>query len=332
MELRLGRDTTMSAYVQGIDPRAAPKFGWTLQSGQPRLAPGQVVVGSQLFSNSGFLVISPGAAVANNPAASTGPEVQLQGRTLLATLTRYDDQGNKSTRSERLRVAGVFEQSGGVNDVSVYMALSDVETYNQWFTGVRRSARQGYDAATVKVGDPAEVRDVQSAIDAMGFTTFSSQQIAEGLGQFFLIVRLVLGGIGAVALLVAAFGIANTMTMAIYERTKEIGIMKAVGATNRDVLRIFLGEAGAIGALGGVFGVLLGWGGGKGVNLALQVAVLRSQPANQASGQPSPSLLVTPLWLAAFAVAFATLVGLCSGIYPALRAASMKPLRALRTE
>lgn len=135
---------------------------------------------------------------------------------------------------------------------------------------------------------------------------------------------------GAIALLVAAFGIANTMTMAIYERTKEIGIMKAIGATNNDVLRIFLSEAGAIGFTGGVFGVGIGWAIGQVIQLVVANMVLGS--ADRPPGEPVPSIVVTPVWLMGFTLVFATLVGVVSGIYPALRAAGMKPLRALRTE
>lgn len=332
LELRVGRDETFAPFVQGVDPRAAEDLGWALQSGRLRLGGGQVVVGPDLFEGNAFVMVAPGSgAVVESGRDGAGP-TSLQGRTITAVLTRVDEEGETVTRSERLRVAGVFEPSGGVNDISLYMSLADIEAFNQWLTGERRGPRDGYESAIVKADAPESVREVQAAIDDMGLSTFSSQQIAEGLGQLFLVVRLVLGGVGAVALLVAAFGIANTMTMAIYERTKEIGIMKAVGATNRDVLRIFLAEAGAIGALGGLFGVLVGWLAGKGGNLALQLLVLRNQAGAAASDEELPTLLVTPLWLAAFALGFATLVGLASGVYPALRAASMKPLRALRTD
>ena len=140
-----------------------------------------------------------------------------------------------------------------------------------------------------------------------------------------------LGGVGAIALLVAAFGIANTMTMAIYERTKEIGIMKAIGANNNDVLQIFLTEAAAIGFAGGVFGVAIGWGLGFGIDLFVRYRLMAGQAA-ATPDEPMARIVVTPLWLMAFALIFATLIGLISGTYPALRAASMKPLRALRTD
>jgi putative ABC transport system permease protein len=121
------------------------------------------------------------------------------------------------------------------------------------------------------------------------------------------------------------------MAMAILERTREIGLMKAVGATNNNVLSVFLGEAAGIGLIGGLGGVLLGWGAGKAVNV-LAASYLASQ-AGQSGGIPATNLAaVTPLWLPIFALILATLVGLLSGLYPALRAATLVPVNALKYE
>lgn len=149
-----------------------------------------------------------------------------------------------------------------------------------------------------------------------------------------------LGGVGGVALLVAAFGVANTMTMAILERTKEIGLMKAIGATDRDVLTIFLIEAGLVGFVGGVTGV--------GTALFLQ-NVINQAVANASLSQTGDSgnpmmflpldvsqiggnLMVIPSELILFALVLATMVGVVAGTYPALRASRMPPVLALKSE
>ena len=151
------------------------------------------------------------------------------------------------------------------------------------------------------------------------------------INSFYLILQVIFGGLGAIALLVAAIGIANTMAMAILERTREIGLMKAIGATNRDVLSVFLGEAAGIGFVGGIGGVLLGWSAGQIINV-LAMAYFAGQSA-QSGGMPPPSVVVyTPLWLPVFALVFAILIGLISGLYPALRAATLIPVNALKYE
>jgi putative ABC transport system permease protein len=144
-----------------------------------------------------------------------------------------------------------------------------------------------------------------------------------------LILQVIFGGVGAIALLVAAIGIANTMAMAILERAREIGLMKAVGATNRDVLSIFLGEAARIGFLCGLGGVLLGWSAGQ---LLMWWPLLSGRAICSTQGAPPSTAVYTPLWLPIFALLFATLIGLLSGLYPALRAATMVPVTALKYE
>ncbi len=327
-ELRYGRARSWVS-ITGIEPRTAAALGWKLASGEARLGGGQLVVGPSIFElgEGPMFYRGPGVVVTSSGRRPT-PEVPLQGRTVLAELTRYDDEGKETRRTVRFRIAGVFER-GAQNDYSVYAALADVEAYNQWFSGRRRNPRDGWDLAIVKVNERSAVAGVEQAIRDLGFTTISSEAILRSLNQVFRIMQAILGAIGGVALLVAAVGIANTMTMAIYERTREIGVMKAVGATNRDVLHIFLAEAGAIGFVGGLLGVLTGWLVGQGINIFVLV---RLQAASGAQGGSSPTTIQTPLWLALFALAFATAVGLTSGVYPALRAASMRPLTALRTE
>jgi putative ABC transport system permease protein len=184
--------------------------------------------------------------------------------------------------------------------------------------------------AIIKVGELSQVLDLADQISEQGYYVYTLQTYVQGTNSFFLVLQIVFGGIGAISLLVAAIGIANTMTMAILERTREIGLMKAVGATNRDVMGIFLGEAAGIGFLGGVGGVVLGWSVGQVVNV-LGMAYMAGQ-AEQMGGMSPIIASYTPTWLPIFALIFATLIGVFSGLYPALRAATLVPVVALRYE
>ena len=137
--------------------------------------------------------------------------------------------------------------------------------------------------------------------------------------------QLALGGIGAITLLVAAIGIINTMVMSIYERTKEIAIMKVIGATFTDIRLLFLAEAGMIGFFGGVLGL--------GFSYTLSFII------NQLSGDYMGNYMGTgealhisliPWWLALFAIAFSIMIGLLAGVYPANRAVKLSPIEAMR--
>ncbi len=178
--------------------------------------------------------------------------------------------------------------------------------------------------------DAGQVLKLPTQIKAWATRCTRPLSFVQGINSFYVILQVIFGGVGAIALLVAAIGIANTMAMAILERTREIGLMKAIGATNRDVLSIFLGEAAGIGFIGGLGGVVLGWSAGQIINV-LAMAYLAGQSAE--TGAPPPSVAVyTPVWLPVFTLVFATVIGLLSGLYPALRAATLIPVNALKYE
>ncbi|MFO7538990.1 MAG: FtsX-like permease family protein, partial [Chloroflexota bacterium] len=228
-------------------------------------------------------------------------------------------------------VVGVLAESRSEADWTVYMPMDEVIGLNTWVLGRRVDLdKDGYHGLVVKVGDVKQVLAVHDQITTLGYQAHSPQSFVEGINSFYVILQVIFGGVGAISLLVAAIGIANTMAMAILERTREIGLMKAVGATNRDVLSIFLGEAAGIGFLGGVGGIFVGWSVGQVVNV-LVLAYLAGQAA-QTGGPPPTVAVYTPLWLPVFTLIFATIIGLLSGLYPALSAATLVPVVALKYE
>ena len=123
----------------------------------------------------------------------------------------------------------------------------------------------------------------------------------------------------------ASIGIVNTLVMAILESRREIGIMKAIGASDGDVRRLFFAEAGAMGVLGGILGVLFGWAIGQAINFGTNIYLKRQS-------LPPENFWAVPWWLVAFAIGFAFVVSLVSGLYPAGRAAKLDPVQALRYE
>lgn len=147
--------------------------------------------------------------------------------------------------------------------------------------------------------------------------------IRQAQGQAVM-VQAVFGGIGAISLLVAAIGIANTMMMSVYERTKEIGIMKVMGASLGDIRKMFLIESATIGFLGGLVGLLL----------SLLVSFILNNTLGAAMGEfaGEAKLSVIPLWLVVGSVLFATLIGTLAGMVPAQRAMKLSPLAAIRNE
>ena len=181
-----------------------------------------------------------------------------------------------------------------------------------------------YSYAQVKVDDIEAVDSVVSAIRQMGYNTSTNAEYMESMKGQLAIIQAVLGGIGAVSLLVAAIGIANTMMMSIYERTKEIGIIKVLGCSLRNIKQMFLIEAAFIGLIGGVIGSILSY---------LMSAVINALTGyGAARGMEGVNISYIPIWLVLAAIGFAMLVGILAGYFPALRAMRLSPLAAIRGE
>ena len=183
-----------------------------------------------------------------------------------------------------------------------------------------------YDSAEVYVDDMDHVSEVQEAISSLGFQASSNMEWLEQSQDSMRMQQAVLGGIGAVSLFVAAIGIANTMMMSIYERTKEIGVMKVLGCDMDNIRDMFLMESGFIGLMGGVVGIILSLSISKIIN----VLYMQSNAAMYSMSAGDISRI--PLWLLGLALIFAVLVGMLAGLFPALRAMRLSPLSAIRNE
>ena len=175
-----------------------------------------------------------------------------------------------------------------------------------------------YEEVSIRVDSMDYVSEVQQAIRDMGYETYSNADWMKQTQDQMAMIQLVLGGIGAVSLFVAAIGIANTMMMSIYERTKEIGIIKVLGCGLGNIRTMFLMEAGFIGFFGGLIGLILSY--------------IISGIINLVAGEYYQGISYIPLWLVLVSMVFAVLVGMVAGFFPALRAMKLSPLAAIRNE
>jgi putative ABC transport system permease protein len=309
--------------LMGINLDDLADMGLEANAGTTELVKGTAIVGSWINRN----FYDPKARPDDPPVEPP----DLMGQTLKFVVSKWSQDGMEIKKTYSIKIVGVLKESRGQSDGSIFMRLEDVTAWNEWVRGTRINRnKEGYSNVIVKVESPEQVIDITDQINTLGYMAYTPQATVQGINSFFTILQVIFGGVGAIALLVAAIGIANTMAMAILERTREIGLMKAIGATNKDVMSIFLGEAAGIGFIGGLGGVIFGWGASAILNI-VAVSYYASQ-ASEGGGSPLSSVASTPFWLPAFALIFATVIGLISGLYPALRAATLVPVTALKYE
>ncbi len=185
--------------------------------------------------------------------------------------------------------------------------------------------KRNYESLTVRVSGASKVKDAEASIKQMGFAAYSLLDATQTLQQVFAVFDIFLLIFGSLALVVASLGVINTLVMAILERRREIGILKALGAADRDVRRLFFVEAGAMGLLGGILGVMMGWLISRAINFGTNIYLARRD-------LPPISVTAVPWWMVALAILFSIVVSLAAGMYPASRAARLDPVQALRYE
>jgi putative ABC transport system permease protein len=297
--------------------------GVKVEQGTSQLERGTIILGGMMAKN----FYDP-----RKPQEGPVEIPDLLDKQVTLVLVKWSEDGTEVRKKVPLRVAGILAAGMNETDWSMYVNLDDMNRYNAWFNSGKpiNHTKEGYNGITVRAAELSGVVGLAEQIVALGYQAWTMAEAVQNANSFYTTMQILLGSIGAISLLVAAIGIANTMAMAILERTREIGLMKAVGATNRDVLTVFLGEAAGIGFLGGLGGVVAGWALGQVLNV-IATAYLAGQAATMGTPPPT-SAVYTPAWLPVFVLVFATVIGFLSGLYPALNAATMAPVTALKYE
>lgn len=267
----------------------------------------------------------------------------------------YDPDGksneaNKPKQKYQIEAVGVFRDDDYENNYYIVMPIDYLRKmkkdakklqagnrqngYNDYMFGGREDKENKYNNIKVKVDNVDNVQKVQEQIEAMGLKPHSLNDILVEINNSSKTQRLILGGIGAVSLLVAAIGISNTMVMSIYERTKEIGVMKVIGASVSDIKKMFLTESAFIGLLGGLVGIVLSYAISALINY---LGVKYGFAANMSGGGFSPDfdpsqlkMSIIPAWLALASLVFSALIGIVSGYFPAKKATKLSALEAMR--
>lgn len=282
---------------------------------------------------------------------------------LYLTITTYGDNGESKEYRQELKIAGVLkaDMSKDYNTMQgIYISVADMESIAKKVTPKSRQKELGiYNEVIVKANDMKNVKEIETQIKAMGYEPSSMESIRESINKSTRQEQMMLAGLGSISLFVAAIGIMNTMIMSITERTKEIGIMKALGCYVNDVRKIFLVEAGAIGFIGGVIGVISSLIISLLINVAGILGLVNSPGGAGKYGEIENSAgfleklanvnidfaeiykglttagsrtSIIPIWLILFGLLFSTLVGLVSGYHPANKAVKIPALEAIKHE
>lgn len=353
---RNGRYTTDIYNLIGIDPTALEPMGFALQSGSwPTNTPAsekatklQVLVGSSTgynFQDSRKSYNSPKRYRYEGQTDANGKElppfVDIDKDKMTLTIKTGEGSTEKS-RSWELEIVGVLEPDGAKGywtQSGIVLRIQDMKMLQKIYNDMTKTKEESksYDQVYVKVDDLSNVTDVETAIHELGFTnTYSMNQQREEMQKQVMNSQMIFGGIAAVSLLVAAINIINTMTMAIYERTREIGVMKVLGCELGNIRTMFLLESSTIGFIGGLIGL--------GISLIASFVLNNLSTLGQGldlsglmgggyyMGGGGGTISIIPPWLMLAALVFATLVGLVAGILPANKAVKISALEAIRHE
>ena len=292
---------------------------------EPFTVPPELVAGQELASDAeGTISLSSDVLEAVGIEGDAALEAMI-GREVALVLQapRGDSQAFP------FRVVSVFDPNYGFDGpyFDAHIGNADALALKAWwFNDPDLIAHEGYDSLIVKAASLNDAVQIVEQFEERGFRVSSLKTMLDTVNKMMVVLQTMLGSVGGLALFVASVGIANTMVMAVYERTREIGILKAIGASPRDIRLLFTVEAALIGLLGGVVGTIGGWLLGLGLNRGI-LAYLEWKEI-----PVTGTFFAVTGWLVLLALAFAAVVGLLAGLYPAARAARLDPLEALRHE
>ena len=341
--------------IYGVNMKSLADFGYTVQEGS---LPGDDFEGNMiLFGWSALYNFYNTKKTSNNmifaqpDATGTIPDPYVDPMKDELELVINEMQGNldegtstttasKKQKPIELKCIGVMGDDWSRNPPPGYAVFMDVsfakklqEQYNKINDVDTTNTKSSYDNVSVKAESVEYVAEVEEAIQALGFAdTYSMESIRKPLEQQMSTIQMILGGLGAISLLVAALGITNTMIMSIYERTREIGVMKVLGCVVGNIRTMFLVEAGTIGFMGGILGLAFSYGISFAINSFAAAGNSISLGGIVGVGVTGSNVSIIPVWLAFGALVFATMIGLISGFYPANRAVKISALTAIKQE
>lgn len=320
----------------GVDPNVVELFGYELAEG--RMLTKTDKYGVVLGNNIPYQFYNPRK---QQYASWSNTEAQVDVFSDKLVITGDWNYGRKEsllqTGEEKIdyktyegKVVGVMASPDDDMAYRAFININDLQKIVKEKNRAERntsSENSGYREAWIYVTSIDDVALISEEVRAMGFSTYSLNDALETMQNTAGMIQAVLGGIGAISLFVAALGITNTMIMSIYERTREIGVMKVIGANLKDISRMFLVEAGLIGFLGGCVGLVFSYLISFAMNTVLQPIISSVMDLGLGS-----RLSVIPLWVAAGALLFATFIGVAAGYGPARRAMKLSALESLRNE
>ena len=341
--------------IYGVNMKSLADFGYTVQEGS---LPGDdfeenmILFGwSALYNFYNTKKTSNNMIFAQPDATGTIPDPYVDPMKDELELVINEMQGNldegtstttasKKQKPIELKCIGVMGDDWSRNPPPGYAVFMDVsfakklqEQYNKINDVDTTNTKSSYDNVSVKAESVEYVAEVEEAIQALGFAdTYSMESIRKPLEQQMSTIQMILGGLGAISLLVAALGITNTMIMSIYERTREIGVMKVLGCVVGNIRTMFLVEAGTIGFMGGILGLAFSHAISFAINSFAAAGNSISLGGIVGVGVTGSNVSIIPVWLAFGALVFATMIGLISGFYPANRAVKISALTAIKQE